>query len=277
MPLYGSTWTGQQKNMYLWTAVFELVLGGGFLVGAFVLPAARFGFILTAVILWGVAFPLFFAWNRTRSKAGLETTGVSGTATVAGFTQTGMSMNDQPRVKLDLLVTVPGKPAYHVHQAEFVPIALLGLLTTGATIPVKVDPQNPSKVLLEWEQIGASSAPPVADVQALLQQYAAQLGAAVPAAVATPAPAFAPASPAEDGWKPGRATVLDLQDTGAGSGDTLALRFKLRLSGASAQPYEVDHTESLARNVAGRLVKGQSFPARVDPSDPSNVAVDWAG
>jgi hypothetical protein len=65
------TWTGRPAKWLIITAVFELVLAVVFLVVGLLNPILRFGFILTAAILGGVAI-LLLAWGRKWQKGYAE-------------------------------------------------------------------------------------------------------------------------------------------------------------------------------------------------------------
>ena len=79
----------------------------------------------------------------------ITATGMAGTATITGLTQTGMPLNDQPQVDIELLVTIPGRPPYAASRKEFVPLILLGRLRSGGPLPVKVDPNDPEDVIID--------------------------------------------------------------------------------------------------------------------------------
>ena len=61
--------------------------------------------------------------------------------------------NDQPYVRLDLIVNVAGHQPYEVKHGEIVPQVALGRLTSRATLPLKVHPNRPSHLLVEWERL----------------------------------------------------------------------------------------------------------------------------
>jgi hypothetical protein len=143
--------------------VFELLLTAGFVFGATQVPAAAFGFILTAIILGITGLVLIVAGWRSGASSDeadrITSTGIAGTATVTGLTQTGMSLNDQPQVEIELLVQLPGRPSYTAKHKEFVPLILLGRLSSGAPLPVRVDPADPQKVVVDWSYGQPSAAP----------------------------------------------------------------------------------------------------------------------
>ena len=46
---------------------------------------------------------------------------------------------------MDLLVSIPGRAPYQARRKEFVPLILLGRLSSGPPLPVKVDPADPQR------------------------------------------------------------------------------------------------------------------------------------
>jgi type III secretion system FlhB-like substrate exporter len=75
-------------------------------------------------------------------------TGERADAQVMAAHDTDTQLNLQPMIALDLLVTRAGQPPYPAKVTQVVPQAQLGLVAPGATIPVWVDPADPSTVLL---------------------------------------------------------------------------------------------------------------------------------
>jgi hypothetical protein len=69
-------------------------------------------------------------------------------AQVVASKDTGTQINMQPLVEVQLLVTREGRPPYPISITQLVPQTHLGLVAPGATIPVWVDPADPSTVLL---------------------------------------------------------------------------------------------------------------------------------
>jgi len=71
-----------------------------------------------------------------------------GTATVSGVRQTGTYVNNNPECELDLDVTVDGGAAYAVtHRQVLSSVALPGF-QPGASIPVRVDPEDPYSLVI---------------------------------------------------------------------------------------------------------------------------------
>jgi hypothetical protein len=146
-------WSKTWRNIYLLSGLFEVCLAALFALAVVLGDARPSAFLPTAAIL-GVVGVIFLAigW-RAAQKDKLHDTGLDAEATIAGIQQTGMWMNDQPYVRLDLIVNVPGHQPYEVKHGEIVPQVALGRLTSGATLPLKVDPDRPSHLLVQWERL----------------------------------------------------------------------------------------------------------------------------
>src|SRR3990172_8032218 len=118
-----------------------LIITGGILlaVGAIMaitlgnVPYAGQTMILTGGLMALVGIGLIVAGiivgRRAASTEALLATGTPGTATVTGLTQTGMYMNENPQIRMQLLVTLPGQTPYAAQHTEIVPLMLLGRLT----------------------------------------------------------------------------------------------------------------------------------------------------
>ena len=164
MPTFSaSTFSRHTGRWLLITGIFELLLAGFFLFLSFTVPdAGKGGMLVTAGILGVTGFALLLFGVRSRGKAKeadrLQATGISGMATIMGATQTGMYLNEQPQIELDLSVAVPGRQPYQAAHTSFIPLMLLARVQPGTVLPVKVDPQDPSNFVIDW-QGGAQSMP----------------------------------------------------------------------------------------------------------------------
>jgi hypothetical protein len=78
----------------------------------------------------------------------LMATGLIGQATVQAVRDTGMTINENPQVEFDLLVSVDGREAYPVTHRQVVSRLVLANFQAGASIPVRVDPADPTRVLI---------------------------------------------------------------------------------------------------------------------------------
>src|SRR5688572_24475252 len=103
------TWSRSPAKWLYITAVIELVVAGVFLYFGLTNPILESGFLLTAAILGVVALGLLL-WARKWGKAHAEAQriraqGVAGTATITGMRQTGVTLNEQPQIELQLQVS----------------------------------------------------------------------------------------------------------------------------------------------------------------------------
>jgi hypothetical protein len=98
---------------------------------------------LMGLIFAGVGFPLKRAADRARR---LALTGERATAQIVQARPTGLSINEVPQIELTLLVQRPGgQPPYQATTK----ILGAGHLAHGMSVPVLVDPQDPSAVILQ--------------------------------------------------------------------------------------------------------------------------------
>lgn len=184
MPRFSSsTYSRHAGRWLLITAILELGLTGFFVYLALTVPeAARGGMLLTAGILGLTGIGLLVFGLRARAKAKesdrLQAVGLAGTATIMGITQTGTYLNEQPQLELDLSISVPGRQPYQASHRAFVPLILLARVQPGGALPVKVDPQDPSNFVIDWQ--GGSAMPGMGAVPGM----GAMPGAAWPGAAA---------------------------------------------------------------------------------------------
>jgi hypothetical protein len=76
--------------------------------------------------------------------------GVPGTATITAVRPTGMLVNYQPVVELDLLVTPEGRAPYQATLTEQITVANRMSCVAGRAVPVVVDAQDPGVVWVDW-------------------------------------------------------------------------------------------------------------------------------
>jgi hypothetical protein len=78
----------------------------------------------------------------------LMATGRQGTATVTAIRDTGLTVNENPQVELDLQVAVDGAAPYAVTHRQVVSRVAIPAFQPGATVPVRVDPADPQTLLI---------------------------------------------------------------------------------------------------------------------------------
>ena len=77
-------------------------------------------------------------------------TGVPGTATVTAVRPTGMLVNYQPMVEVDLLVAPEGRAPYPTTISEQITVDNRMSCVAGRSVPVLVDAEDPAVVWVDW-------------------------------------------------------------------------------------------------------------------------------
>jgi len=99
----------------------------------------------TLLIIVGT-FLILFLFSRSRRKRAenLMATGVQGVATVLGLEDTGMLINNNPRVNLRLQITLPNNPSYELTKTMVIPMIRMSQVQVGSNVQVMVDPSDPT-------------------------------------------------------------------------------------------------------------------------------------
>ena len=74
--------------------------------------------------------------------------GQRGLAMVMSVRATGESVDDNPQAELELNVLVAGQEPYRVTHRQFISKVAFGGFLPGAKVPVRVDPRDPTKLLV---------------------------------------------------------------------------------------------------------------------------------
>jgi hypothetical protein len=82
------------------------------------------------------------------STGTLYSTGLQGSATVESLHDTGTFINNSPVMDIEMMVTVPGKEPYKVTHRQLVSHAALGNFQPGKTFSVRVDQNDPQKLVI---------------------------------------------------------------------------------------------------------------------------------
>ena len=77
----------------------------------------------------------------------LANEGVDGTATINQIISTGKMVNMQPEIQFTMTVNVNGQTSEVTHN-QVVPPTIIPQLQPGATVPVKVDPNDHTQLMI---------------------------------------------------------------------------------------------------------------------------------
>jgi hypothetical protein len=270
------TWSRSPAKWLIITAVIEIVIAAGLLIAGFMIPKAESGLMLTAGILGATGLGLLF-WGRKWQRAAVEadrirTQGVAGNATITGMRQTGVTLNEQPQVELQLQVTTSMHGAYPVTLKEYVPLMMLGVLSSGRPLPVKVDPSNPQRVIIEWENAGGMGTP-----------IAGMPGAGMPVAGQMAGIGQPPAGDPADMKKrllaegvSGTAKVISSAPTGQMDSEGRPVySMMLQIEVEGHPPMQGPAVVGVPPERAELLEVGDTVPIKADANNPSVMAVDW--
>ncbi|HEY7199044.1 MAG TPA: DUF3592 domain-containing protein [Candidatus Dormibacteraeota bacterium] len=114
-----------------------LMVGGGFL-GAWTVAAEYAGRALHP------------ERHELEDHERLRREGLSGVARVMRATEAATSPGGDPVLEVELTVEVEGREPYQVRQRMAVPRRQVDRLQAGRSVPVRVDPQDPDHVAVEW-------------------------------------------------------------------------------------------------------------------------------
>jgi hypothetical protein len=121
--------------------------------GTFILLAVTFG--LTGGVL--LAIDQWLAGRRRRADR-LRTAGMRGTATILSVSDSNVTINQNPMVNMRLRVNIANHPTYEVTKRQVISRLAVGQFVPGATLPVLVDPANPTDVVIDDRAgVGAGS------------------------------------------------------------------------------------------------------------------------
>jgi hypothetical protein len=190
-------------------------------------------------------------FNSKKKK--ILSTGIQARAIVTDVADTGMTVNDNPRVKLTLQVMPEGETPFEVTKK--VTVSRVSIPRVGSEFWVRYSPEDRGKV--EFDEAK------VAELNASAKSQA--LGAAAAAASLPP-------DLAERGIL-GRATIKDVQRNPVGQLVECIVKLGVRLVDGTPA-YEATTRATLGQDTAARLVPGQLIcSVRADPSDHSRVAL----
>ncbi len=104
-------------------------------------------------VVMGLGFVGSDAW-RARGiarESRLRASGLAGTATVVGVSDSNWTINNNPMVNLDLDVRMPGQAPFRTRKRTVLSRLSVGSLIPGSVLTVLADPKSPTKVTIDWD------------------------------------------------------------------------------------------------------------------------------
>ena len=283
-------------------AVFWFVLGDASPAGdAMRLTAGILGLVGVVMLLVGL-----WMMRGAAKKDRISASGVAGTGTILGLRQTGLMVNEQPQVELELLVTIPGRSPYPAKVKEIVPLIMLSRLQ--GTLPVRVDPAEPEAIVIQWDQpnlwpgaAGVDSSGYPAEASAFAgggpaggggpgssaDETLAQVAAALAGSGSGAAPVFGQS--AQAGYTveqlraylrasgiSGTARIDRLEDSGQTIGDEHLFTMTTTITIPGRPPFTTDPSAAMVPlEKVGRVAVGVTLPVKVAPDNQDMLMFEW--
>ena len=105
--------------------------------------------VSTIVPLGVTGFFLFRMFKNMNQNSTLVKTGISAPAVILNAEDTGTTMNESPQVRLTLQVNPAFGPSFQAVTTTFVGRLQIGMITPGAPVTVRYDPNDITKVAIE--------------------------------------------------------------------------------------------------------------------------------
>src|SRR6266498_247288 len=215
--------------------------------------------LITLAVLGVTGFFLYRMFKGMSQSSSLVKTGVSASAVILEVQDTGVSMNNSMQARLTLQVTPPNRAPFQATATAFVNRFQVGMLVPGASVQVKYDPNDISKVAVE-SLGGAMGAANVQSIQAAVlaqDQYYNQLRQTGEEALAT---------------------ILTAEETNirAAEGGSV-FRFALDVRPQMGASFKAETQAAIADASRYKYSVGKQVYIRYDPNgDKKQVALDRA-
>lgn len=211
-------------------------------------------------VIFAAVFVARLLKNSARNRA-LLASGEPAPAVILAASDTGVTVNDSPQVRLRLEVRPPGRPPFQAETTLLVGRLQVGMIVPGMTVQARFDPADPSRVAVE-SLGGPGAAPAVGDAgqlhDALLSQERVY-------------------EQLRRTGEPAPARILDLTDTGVRIGDGASLlRFGLEVLPAGRPAFRAETQCAVSDASRPRFVPGATVHVRFAGHGSPQVAVDYA-
>lgn len=115
------------------------------------MPGIAVAFIIGFIVLSfiGSSF-LAKSLRRKFDNSGVLTNGVAARAQITSLEQTRTRVNDEPFVRFGLRVHRDGMAPYDAQTKQVLPFIMLGTVTPGKWVHVKMPPDNPQKIAIDF-------------------------------------------------------------------------------------------------------------------------------
>jgi hypothetical protein len=207
---------------------------------------------------------------------------------------------------MGLLVNMPGQTPYAAQHTEVVPLMLLGRLTNGAPLQVRVDPMNLNRIAVDWGGSGlmggglagampasqaATGAMPASAMGSAtgsgMDESLTQVQAALAASGVQAAAPFQTAAQGNftveqlraylrQSGQDASATIDSLEDTGKVVGDEHLYTMEMTLKIPGSPDQKLPKSAAMVPVAkAHRLFQGMTVPVKYEATNHDLLMVDW--
>lgn len=220
------------------------------IIGAIVIPV-----FFTIFRSFGGAFKAMFGSKEQKfiQKHGIA---AQGTVQALGESSQGgtITINDQPYLNLTLEIQGGGGQPYIVSFDTIIPRSAVPQFQPGAVIPVLIHPEDPQKVIIDWQGEGGG--------QAETPSYGRKYSAADERLL-------------EEQGIAGRATLVDLQPTGRSEDYNPVVSVTYDIDPSDGEPYSFTKETALPTKIIQMMQAriGKTFPCKIHPNDGTKVSI----
>ncbi|MGZ4400412.1 MAG: hypothetical protein ACXVYM_06035 [Gaiellaceae bacterium] len=86
--------------------------------------------------------------EQQQQAQALMTSGLVGQAMITALADTGVTVNENPQVRLSLTVTIPGREPYEATLTQIVSRLAIASFQPGSVVPVRVSPDDPQLLMI---------------------------------------------------------------------------------------------------------------------------------
>jgi hypothetical protein len=271
-----TTFSKYTRNWFIGIGIFELALAAVFVFAHNAITAVILGLVGVVLVAFGLR-----SGARVAKAEHVEAVGVAGTGTIVGMTQTGLLLNDNPQIELTLDVNVPGRSTYRATYKDYVPLMLLGEVTMGATLPVKVDPNDPQQIVVELGgNAGVANSGSGAESLQAVKDALGATGSNVPSPFRFSDQAGYSVAQLREFLKEhglsGWATIDKFDDTGQVVGDDHLYTMQTTTHIEGRLPFQSPvEVAMVPASAVGKVAIGSTVPVKVAPDNPNAMMFEW--
>jgi hypothetical protein len=207
--------------------------------------------VVIVVSVVSFVLPWFFAFRGRGSSRSLRGAPI-GIGTVVSVRRTGLTINDQPQLELQLDVDTPDGHRFRGAARAIVDLTELGMVTPGATLPVRY---RDGKVALATDA-------PQAELQSVMNLIQLAKGHIDARSLHI----------AEHGVD-ARAVVLAMHPTGEIRADRAVLAMSLRVTRQDGGTFDVTTEKAVPPALVPRVQPGSVLTVKYLPGDETTVAL----